>query len=271
MESGTSEFAAVMTRLERLEKQNRRIRQMGALTLLLIGSVFLMGQATGKRSLEANEFILRDASGKVRAKLFIDQDGPQFALFGTDGKQNVELSGSDGVPKLSFLDGDKVIVELGGGIEPSHLYLRRWDGSDSIKLTGALLPLPAKRGTPLPPGAITPGLSFYGANDKITVGLSEDWLGAGSLSLYGRNGEGPLVSLDSDFLETGPQLLLSGKNKGEATRMSATSIELSDKEGFEAKIGVAGLVTPRTGETHTTSAASVVLLDKDKTVIWKAP
>jgi hypothetical protein len=31
------------------------------------------------------------------------------------------------------------------------------------------------------------------------------------------------------------------------------------------------MVTPRTGETHKTSAASLVLFDKDKNVIWKAP
>lgn len=46
---------------------------------------------------------------------------------------------------------------------------------------------------------------------------------------------------------------------------------VEDKEGFSAVVGNADLVTPRTGETHQTSAASVVLFDKDKKVIWSAP
>ena len=46
---------------------------------------------------------------------------------------------------------------------------------------------------------------------------------------------------------------------------------LYDREGFQTTIGTTDLVTPRTGETHKTSAASLVLFDKDKKVLWKAP
>jgi hypothetical protein len=49
-------------------------------------------------------------------------------------------------------------------------------------------------------------------------------------------------------------------------------LEVSDDEGFKAALGVEeNLVTPRTGETHKTSAASLLLFDKNKNVIWKAP
>jgi hypothetical protein len=44
-----------------------------------------------------------------------------------------------------------------------------------------------------------------------------------------------------------------------------------DEQGFSATLGVANLQTPRTGETQKRSAASLVLFDKDKNVIWKAP
>ena len=46
---------------------------------------------------------------------------------------------------------------------------------------------------------------------------------------------------------------------------------LDDASGFATEIGVTDLVTPATGETHETSAASVVLLGKDKKVLWSAP
>ena len=49
------------------------------------------------------------------------------------------------------------------------------------------------------------------------------------------------------------------------------SLEVSDKEGFQTKIGTTDLVTPRTGETHKTSAASMILFDKDRKVLWQAP
>jgi len=38
-----------------------------------------------------------------------------------------------------------------------------------------------------------------------------------------------------------------------------------------AKIGSTGLMTPLTGESHKTSAASLVMSGKDGKVIWRAP
>jgi len=51
------------------------------------------------------------------------------------------------------------------------------------------------------------------------------------------------------------------------------TIGLTDKEGFDTEIGSTNLVTPKTGETHHTSAASIVMFGggKDHKVIWQAP
>jgi hypothetical protein len=67
-------------------------------------------------------------------------------------------------------------------------------------------------------------------------------LGAGDLSLVG-----------GDSADSGPY------------------ISLLDKQNYMTVIGSADLVTPSTGETHKTSAASVVLFGKDKNVLWSAP
>ncbi len=48
------------------------------------------------------------------------------------------------------------------------------------------------------------------------------------------------------------------------------SVNLFDEQGYEAALGKRALVTPRSGETQTTSAASLVMFDKRKNVIWKA-
>ena len=52
---------------------------------------------------------------------------------------------------------------------------------------------------------------------------------------------------------------------------NGSTLELFDRQGFSAMIGNTGLVTPRTGQTRQTSAASAVLFDKDKHVTWQAP
>lgn len=44
METGTSEWTAVMNRLEKLEKQNRRMKQLGVLALILVCSVLPTGK-----------------------------------------------------------------------------------------------------------------------------------------------------------------------------------------------------------------------------------
>ncbi len=49
------------------------------------------------------------------------------------------------------------------------------------------------------------------------------------------------------------------------------NLTLSDPEGFQTTVGSTNLVTPRTGETHKTSAASLVLFGKDGKVLWSAP
>jgi hypothetical protein len=68
---------------------------------------------------------------------------------------------------------------------------------------------------------------------------------------------------------------LYGKNKQELAvendSVAGPSIAITDAEGYEAVIGRTNLVTAKTGEEHKTSAASLVLFNKEKDVLWKAP
>ena len=52
---------------------------------------------------------------------------------------------------------------------------------------------------------------------------------------------------------------------------NAPNLMLSDDEGFRTEIGRTDLMTPLTGETHKTSAASLIMFGKDDKVIWRAP
>jgi hypothetical protein len=48
-------------------------------------------------------------------------------------------------------------------------------------------------------------------------------------------------------------------------------IELGDAKGFEMDLGNANTITPTTGQTQQTSAASIVMFSTNKKVIWQAP
>ena len=104
MTTHTTDLQAVLERLEKLEKQNRWLRRVGAMFLILAASVLLMGQAAPKRTVEANEFILKDANGKKRARLFTTAHGPQLFFMDTNRKPRVGLFQFAGASGVSLND-----------------------------------------------------------------------------------------------------------------------------------------------------------------------
>jgi hypothetical protein len=187
-------------RLLKLEKQNRRLKQLGAVAMIVVTLLVVMGQAPAKKTVEANEFILRDDGGNLRARLFMTEKSTTTAkaLFGIDDLRPVTIPPE--VALTLYDDKGQVKVMLNGG-----------------------------------------GISFLNSQGHLSGALS-----GGILSLQG-NG-------DSSF-----------------AMLSPYNLNLSDGDGFSATLGLASLVTPRTGETHKTTAASLTLFGKNKNVIWKAP
>ena len=104
---------------------------------------------------------------------------------------------------------------------------------------------------PYPPSNedISASLDFYGEQDSQHTMLRAEG-GMATLGLASRDVNGTVW-------------LTAGK--------SGPRLNLSDKEGFRTVLGSTGLVTPSTGETHKTSAASLVLFDKGGHVTWSAP
>jgi hypothetical protein len=103
----------VRERLSKLEKQNRKLKQTGAAALVVAGSLLVMGQVSPTRTVEANEFTLKDGSGKVRARLGMYRDPtaspdypeePRLALFDEKGQQRVTLTGDGYGPMLALYD-----------------------------------------------------------------------------------------------------------------------------------------------------------------------
>lgn len=206
-------FEDIQGRLLKLEKQNRRFKQLGVAALIVPALLLLMGQAPSKKTVEANEFVLRDDGGNIRARLFmtpkIGPDRPEamLALYDDKGRPSTSLSDT----ALAF---PKFNSSFGADL---HFF------------------------RPVSGGGVTVGPS--------------------GVSILGPQGaETRLGSTDIHILDEGFLTVLTREGVG-----------VTDPQGFEATLGVADLVTPRTGENSKTSAASLLLFDKNKNVIWKAP
>ena len=213
----TSEWSAVIGRLEKLEKQNRRMKQAGIAGLLFISCVLLMGQAPSTKTVEANEFVLRDSGGKTLGRWTIERGFPKIEMYDGEKLQRTTF-GIAGVfgrgapqPLLQMVDGDTSTLLFVGTGASNLVFNSNGDNASSVMLGMTLF---------------GPQL-FLGRNGKSKAGLSI-------------TGSGP-------------------------------SLDITDEAGFQTTIGNAELETVRTGESHKTSAASVILFDKDKNVLWKAP
>jgi hypothetical protein len=56
-----------------------------------------------------------------------------------------------------------------------------------------------------------------------------------------------------------------------ASGPDSPSLEVADSQGYATQLGVSKLQNFATGRMQNTSAASLILLDKDRNVIWSAP
>lgn len=84
------DLRVVIARLEKVEKENRRMKRAGLACLLVGACLVVMGQARpAATTVQAQSFILQDASGTKRAELLLEAGAP----------------GSEPSPVLRFLDG----------------------------------------------------------------------------------------------------------------------------------------------------------------------
>ena len=202
----------INARLEKLEKENRRMKKLGLVGIVFASVLFISGQAKTNKIVEANEFVLKDGNGKARARLSM------FTLFRdpepATSAENTLMQKD--IPNLSFYDAE---------------------GHPRILIA-----------------AFHEELPIY-LNDSQQTMHSAMWAGSAATSGAGVSitGPGELFQVTLDTFIEGPQLVLK------------------DKEGYSTEIGRTELVVPRTGKTGQTPAASLVLFDKDKKVLWAAP
>jgi len=101
----------LVQRLDDLERENRRLKWIGALVLIGIAALVLMGQAGPRRvfkHLQSEQFILQDPGGQTRAVLGTLADGSSgLVLYDRNGKERAKLIVlADGSSVLHALDKD---------------------------------------------------------------------------------------------------------------------------------------------------------------------
>jgi hypothetical protein len=224
----SEELKQIARRIEAVERENRRLRRITLSFVVLAAAVLLMGQARPNRTIEAEKLVLKDANGKVRARLELDSmDRPNLALLDAKGFPTVSLSGGDG-PFLTICAAPRYS-----------------------------------------------SAAVVGCDQQVQIGgFSKEQFG---IALYGKDDGNPHhgILAGLGIHEGVPALDLWNKDLTEHASLNmdapGPSLDLSDKQGFMATIGSTDLETSRTGETHKTSAASIVLLGKSGNVLWSAP
>src|SRR5690349_20079714 len=106
MTSQEPDMQAMLERVEKLERQNRRMKRAALLALALIAALVLMGQAApSRRTVEAEAFVLKDASGRVRGQLTtVDDDTAGLFLRDKTGRPALSLRVDQNGPALGFID-----------------------------------------------------------------------------------------------------------------------------------------------------------------------
>jgi hypothetical protein len=165
MHQSTGELIDRLSKLEsqqaKLQRSNKHLRMMTGAMLLLCGALFTMAEtSTVTDTVEAQQFLLRDSSGKLRGSMGVLSDGAVgLNLSDPTGRTRVTIDlASNGTPGVDLYDQngkERATMALGDAGEPGvGLY-----GPDGHLRTA--LDVPKKD---------TPGLSFYHDNGKPAWG-----------------------------------------------------------------------------------------------------
>jgi hypothetical protein len=171
MDSHTSDLQSLASRVERLEGQNRFLKRAGLALLLLPVALIIMGQARPPRTIEAEDFILKDATGIRRAEL--KTMGGPAGLFFFDSKGDSSSLVGDGFVLLVDSERTKAATSAGSG----YVLLNMSNGDPNILLRDY------------------EGFSAsLGVTDTVTIGTGQKHTtSAASLTLLGAGKDGKVI------------------------------------------------------------------------------
>jgi len=95
-----SELDGLRQRVEKVERQNRRMKLFGLVLLAALGVMLVTGLTVEQPVIGAEAFTLVDKQGELRAVFAMVNSEPTLALFDTAGKVRAGLSVVDNAPRL---------------------------------------------------------------------------------------------------------------------------------------------------------------------------
>ena len=248
-------LTSLSKRIERLERENRRLRQAGFLVLLCCVSIFVMGQAKAPKAgtlnvgkaLEAGKFVLKDGRGQKRAELGLFADRPALVFYET---------------------GERALLSLGA--EPEGAGLTLYEGNTRKAAAFSL----TENG---------PLLTLCGAGIKrLNLSVTERGPAVG---LLGRNSEAKaalgLTAGDDPFLhlfgpgERGGTQLVAAPDRTalrffDAADKARAVLGIVEKESSPGLVLNDGAGTARAILMLTSEGPGMDFFDKNKTRIWTA-
>ena len=240
------------TRLDKVERENRSLKRINNFVLVGIIATIVMGQSqcnlskTGgsqvSKVVEAQEFIVRDATGKQRAK--IAERGLEFT--DANGKQRAYLNVGEIVSNLTFFYGGGHLATFGVCYNEMKLIDFSCPYSAELVLNGSEGTLRINAGNP-------PSQNGFKSQPSLSISSNK----GGHIHLEGNN----IDLYDGSVRRIG----LSADTEG-------ASINLLDKNRrTRATLGSTSLTGIKTGTVTTTTESSLVLFDKSGKVIWRTP
>jgi len=196
MAATTSGLQDVMERLEGLERQSRMVKRVGVSVFIGAATLALMAQARPSRTIEAQQFVVKDSSN--RARLILSGDRPRVELC---NEHRLSVPTLDATP-----DGGGLSLNDPNGAEAVALRISRYGRSltlhDANRQRRVELNLEREGGV----------LSFYRATGELVATL--DGRGEKGLSLY--DGNGKLRIALALWTRTRPSSLYRGCGKRDA-------------------------------------------------------
>jgi len=246
------EYERLAGRLEKLEKQLRWIRRIGYIAAAVLAVLVLSYRLARYRQVTAQEFVLTDSAGRVRAKLASFPEGPGLEVYAASGEPRVQL--------------------IGGGEEASlNLYIpaTAGQGAASVNLFRDTALMSSFRAEP---STVSLEMHSPHGHGLATLALQH---GTTSFTLNGASENAPKISLQTDATHACAAL------DGMAQRAASGSLclyspglptlELADLRGNRAVLGIPQTAGPSPSKPQESSAASLALEHKSGKSVHLAP
>ena len=221
----------LLARIEKLERQNRRMKMAISVLFLCLGMLLTMAQTFPQKTendterIEVQEIILGDGVNSARLT-------PGSLVF--RGKSEYQAEKAT-ITASGISLGDRYVTE----IKPTGLICIR-DGVVRFDLSV---------------GEIGAALAFQNGDGRMATMLDETTM---------------VLKSDDGILSMRPEHIFLQKAQEDAF-LNSSSLRIRDADKHKAILGQAGPIASKTGDVHSTSAASLTLLDGDDIVVWQAP